>query len=352
MNAARPSINDIAARAGVSKSTVSRVLGGYGSSSSRAAQRVLAAAAELEYRPNSVARSMKTGRTQTLALIVADIENPFFATLTRGFTDAARRGGYDVLVSNTDENIELEIDAVRVMLEKRVDAVAVAPASRRTFDHLSVSAMKGVPLVLVDRAIPELPYDTVLVDSRGAAQAATEMLIARGHRRIAILTGASREEVASARNRYSAMKTPLRDRVNGYRAALRKAGIEYTADYLAVGDFRRIAGATLAAELLALPHPPTAIFALDSVLAAGAFEALMTAGLSLPADLSLLSFDDTDWATLVQPRLSVVAQPVYQIGELAAERLIGRLAGDASRGRAFTLPATLIERESVATIAA
>lgn len=351
MTGARPSITDIAALAGVSKSTVARVLGDYGSSSTRASRRVLDAAAELGYRPNSIARSMKTGRTQTLALIVADIENPFFATLTRGFTDAARRSGYDVLISNSDEDIDREIDAVRVMLEKRVDALAVAPASRLSFAHLSAANAGGLPIVLVDRSIPDLSYDTVLLDSRKAAQSATEMLIARGHERIAILTGASDAELAAARNRYSAMKTPLRDRVNGYRAALRRAGIEFRPDYLAVGDFRRIAGAALVIELMNLPEPPTAVFALDSVLVAGAFEALMTAGYSLPSDVSLLSFDDTDWATLVRPRLSVVAQPVYQIGELAAQRAISRLDGDRSAGRMYKLPATLIERESVADLA-
>jgi LacI family transcriptional regulator len=345
-----PTVRDIAAAAGLSTATAARALGGYGAVSEQTRVRVEAAAERLGYRANGLARSMITGTTNTLALVIADIENPFFARACRGFTDTARAEGYEVIVANTDENVDAERTAVKVLLEKRIDGLAVAAASRVSFDHLEGARMSGVQVVLLDRHIPGLAVDSVLVDSRAAAATAVGHLIEQGHRRIGLVTGASPEEVARGGGRYGKhLMSTGKDRINGYRNALRHAGIEANPDYLKLGDFHREAAGLMARELRAAPVPPTAIFTTDAVITLGVLEALQTDGVALPDQVSLVGFDDPDWAVVVRPSLTVVAQPAYQLGALAARRVIARIRGDQSRPRRHLLPTSLVVRESVAT---
>jgi len=342
-----PTVRDIAAAAGVSKATAARALGGYGLVSEAARQQVLETAERLGYRANTVARSMITGTTNTLALIVADIENPFFARAARGFTDTARREGYEVIVANTDEDVDAERAAVKVLLEKRVDGLVVAAASRLSFDHLEAAQSAGVQVVLLDRHIPGLAADSVLVDSRAAARSAVNHLIELGHERIALVTGASPEEIARGTGGYSRhLMSTGRDRIDGYRQALRDAGIELVPEYLKLGDFHREAAGELARELLAATPRPSAIFTTDAVITLGVLEALQRGGVAIPDDVSLIGFDDPDWTVVVHPRLTVVAQPAYDLGALAAQRVILRIRGDESKPRRHRLPTELVVRES------
>ena len=340
-------IHDVARVAGVSRSTASRALAGYGAVSADAAERVLAAAAELGYRANGVARSMKTGRTNTIGAVLADIENVFFAGALRGFTDVARGNGFQVILSNTDEDPVAEEAAVRVFQERRVDGMVVTPASLDESGHLRAANASGLPIVLLDRRIPGLAVDVVQIDNVKAGREATERLIAAGHNQIAMLTGVTHLDGPDAAGRLVHGTSTSRDRFEGYRQALTAAGIPVRPDYVRTGDFH-LAGARQVAEvLLRLRDRPTAVFATDSTNALGVLLALRDVGLAAPRDVSVVAFDDADWADVVQPGLSVMAQPVYEMGRLAANRLVARVRGEQLRPKRHVVPTQWLARESV-----
>ncbi|MBZ4016668.1 LacI family DNA-binding transcriptional regulator [Streptomyces purpurogeneiscleroticus] len=347
--AGRPAtLPDVAREAGVSRSTASRALAGYGSVSPDARERVRAAAEKLGYRANQLARSMITGRTHTLGAIVADIQNPFFAGVTRGITDAARAAGYQVLLANTDEDVAAERAAVKMLRDKHVDGLIVAPAATTETAHLAAAHAAGCPVVLLDRQAPGLPADSVTVDNHGAAQDAVRRLLAAGHRRIALvsLLGTAPADGAGAASS-DPVSTGL-ERIEGYRTALREAGLTDTDTYLRTGTFHREDPADLTAELLSLPEPPTAVFATDSMIALGVLSAARDHGLRVPEHLSVVTFDDTDWARAVRPRISVVAQPVQELGARAVHSLVSRIEGTTHAPEHIVLDTEFITRESIA----
>src|SRR3954470_1522839 len=192
-------VADVAKAAHVSKAQAARALGNYGAVSDDVRERVLAAAEELEYRPNELARSMNTGKSHTIGVVVGDIENPHFGLATRGITDTAKRSGYNVILVNTDEERAAEVDAVGVLLDKRVDGLIVAPASSTETQHLQRVYETGSPLVLLDRkAANGLAAVTVAVDMAGISHEATRMLINSGHRRIAFISTLKSDSPLSA----------------------------------------------------------------------------------------------------------------------------------------------------------
>lgn len=346
-------IPDVARHAGVSTATAARALGGYGSVSPATREKVAAASLALGYRANSLARSMITGSTHTLGVVLADIENPFFYRALRGITDVARSKGFDVLLANTDENLDAERNALTVLAERRVDGLIVCPAEAEDASHLSALIESGVPIVLLDRQIRGLRVDSVGIDNRRAAKRATQSLIDLGHRRVAALTGGNPVMAESYRRR--GMKGVERLTVTtaglrgaGYRDAMVGAGLELRPEYISVGGFRREEAAASTAELLRLPEPPTAILAFDSILALGALTAIRDLGVRCPQDVSLLGFDDADWSEVVSPALSVVSQPVYEIGANACELLLSRVNGSDARPVHHRLKTTIIQRGSTA----
>ncbi len=343
-------IHDVALRAGLSPATAARALGGYGPVNPTTAARVRAAAEELGYRANAVARSMITGRTMTLGVVVGDIENEFFSRLVRGCTDVVRASGYDVLLVNTDEQAAREQSAVRLLLERRVDGLLVAPASTHDGAHLREARDSGSSVVLVDRKVRRSGLDTVLVDGTGAARAAVGHLVAAGHRRIGVVTGdgvgVGGETGALDPQRASISTTT--DRLVGYQQALADGGLPVEPELVRGGDFHVTSARERAADLLGPRTRPSAVFATDSLLALGVLLALRDLGLRCPDDVSLVTFDDPPWASVVRPRLSVMAQPAYDLGATAAHRLLARLGGEEGRARTVTLPATWHGRDSVA----
>lgn len=258
-------IPDVAREAGVSRSTASRALADYGSVSPETRERVQAAATRLGYRPNQLARSMITGRTHTLGVVVADIQNPFFAGVTRGITDTARAAGYQVLLANTDEDHAQERSAVKMLRDKHVDGVIIAPASPSSTAHLAALREDRCPLVLLDREVPSLSTDTVTVDNRGAAEDAVRRLLEAGHRRIGMVTlGGSGEHWPGPEGAEPPAQVSTGvERVKGFRAALHAAGLKDPDTYVRLGVHGQ-EPAALAAELLGLPSrrplssPPTA----------------------------------------------------------------------------------------------
>jgi LacI family transcriptional regulator len=339
-------IHDVAKAAGVSTATAARALGGYGHVSQRSRDRVQAAAQELGYRPNELARSMVTGRTTSLGLIVADIENPFFAAITRAVGDAARQRGYEVLLANTDEDLASEERATQLFLDKRVDGLIVAPASSRNIDHLRAARDAGGHLVTIDRRVRGMAVDSVTIHNRLAAALAVNRLVEEGHTRIGYLTGTVDDAEAPSRR-----ITTGDERILGYREALQEAGLD-AETYVRAGNLTRSDAVRTTLDLLDMAEPPTAMLAPDSVLTLGVLQAARQRNLSIPHELSVVGFDDTDWAEVVTPPLSVISQPVYEMGQRAVAMLLDRIDGAAGRERHVRLRARLIERESIGPVPA
>ncbi|MHB1930428.1 MAG: LacI family DNA-binding transcriptional regulator, partial [Acidimicrobiales bacterium] len=343
-----PTIPQVAERAGVSRATAGRVLGGYGVASADARARVLEAAAALGYQANGLARSMVTGRTDTIGLVIADIDNPFFSRLTRSFCDVCHREGFRVVITNTDEDPERERDAFRVLRERRVDGIAIAPAQPSDLRHVTTAGRQGVPLVLVDRGSARVGADSVVVDNFAAARETVRYLTGRGHRRIAVFgTNDLPEGADLARQQVDPRYGSYQDRLVGYAVGLAEAGLEVRPEYICRRGADRETAHDHVDRLFALEQPPSAVFVGDGAVTLWVAERLQALGIRWPDDVSLVGFDDVDWAAVVRPRLTVVAQPVAEMGQLAATSLIERVRGDTRRARHHVLPTHLIERESV-----
>jgi len=280
---------------------------------------------------------MITGRSHTIGLIVADIENPFFARTARGIADVAHAAGFEVLLTNSDEDPATERAAVRVLFEKRVDGLIVAPASSDEGLHLSELSALGVPVVLIDRAAPGVDADAVVVDNEQAAAHAVEHLVSLGHRRISLLTS-------------QGLIHTNQMRLAGYLGALRAAGLPIDDRLVRMAEYTREAAVAETMAVLSLDDPATAIFTTDNLMSLGAFEGTQRSGRRVPEEVSLVGFDDLEWTTIVRPRLTVVAQPLYDLGRAAAERLMARINGDESPPSRFTLKTSFIVRESTGPV--
>jgi LacI family transcriptional regulator len=350
----RPTLGDVAAAAGVARATAARALGGYGTVRESTRTQVWAAARDLGYLPNRVARSMVTGRTNTLGFVSADLGNPFFAGTMRGILDVSRAAGYEVVIADSQEEPELERRIVQVLHEHRVDGLLVAPTQYQEGKHLMALLDEATPVVLLDRSVRGVPADSVLVDNVRAAREGVEGLIELGHRRIGLVTTdlppdrpvERLEEVALDPTHAS---TPEARSV-GWLAALRNAGLEVDPALIGIAsEYTREHARQAAAGLLADgPGRPTALLAVDNIYTLGAFEAIQASGLDFPGQVSMLGFDDVEWTTIVRPRLSVIAQPAYDIGATAARRLLARLSGEQTAPQVLFLKTTLIERDSTA----
>jgi LacI family transcriptional regulator len=339
---AQPTIDDVAQAAGVSRATAARVLGGYGYVGVDTRKKVFDAAKRLAYQPNQLARSMATGRSKTIGVVIADIENLYFARAIRAITDAASAKGFAVILSTTDEDIALEREAVRVLLSKRVDGLIVSPTSSVDVDHLVRARDTGCPIVLLDRRVPMLNADTFAIDNYGAAHQAVALLIAQGHHRIALVSN------APSHGEKEYLISSVRERIDGYRAALHDSNVEIDSNLVVLGGWNIAKLAEKVRTLFDSTDHPTAVLATDSSVALVLLNAFRELNLSIPDDVSLISFDDADWTAAVTPPLTVVSQPIRELATAATEDLIARLMGQASdTGRETLLPATLIERDSV-----
>lgn len=334
-----PTIKDVARVAGVAPITASRVINDSGYVSDKTRQRVEAAIEELGYVPNRVARSLRSKQTNTLALVLTDITNPFWTTIARGVEDVASQEGFSVILCNTDESEAKEHSYVQVLLQKQVDGFLLVPANS-TSRSIGLIQKQGVPLVVLDRTVPA-PVDTVKSDSVDGAYRLTWHLLEQGYRHIAMLSGP--REVSTAV-----------DRVKGYRQALANWATAHhnvverpQAPSVIYGEFTQQDGYAMMQQLLKMASPPTAVFAANNFIAIGAFRALREAGLRVPEDIALVAFDDLPLTFMLAPFLTVAAQPVYDMGRRAAQLLLRRLA-ESDRGPAqeILLPVDIIVRRS------
>jgi LacI family transcriptional regulator len=325
-------IKHVAARAGVSFTTVSHVLNGTRRVSDSARERVERAISEMGYAPSAVARALKMSETRILGVLVPNITNPFFAELTRGIEDCCRRTDYSVFLCNSDDDPVRQSRYLQTLLERRVDGLLLAAAAGEASVLAERLASTHVPTVVVDRVITGLAADLVRVDHQAGARVAVEHLLSLGHRKIACLAGPSMFAVSRAR-------------VEGWREAMAAAQIPIDPAWLLEGDFSAAAGHELAHRLLARGGI-TAIFASNDLLAIGALRAAAELGIPVPSRLSVIGFDGIDLGAYSYPALTTVGHPIRAMGEKAAEVLIERIGAGPATSREVVLDARLLMRES------
>lgn len=325
----RATIRDVAQLAGVGTMTVSRVASGRGYVSPKMRQRVEAAIAELGYVPNQQARGLRSSRTGTLGLIVSDITNPYFTTLARGVEDAARPHGSLLLLASSDEREADEVRCMTLLVEKGVDGVILVPSHAGT-RALEIARTQGIPCLVVDRRGPH-DVDCVRCDSQTGAGELAQHLLHHGHRDAVILAA---EDGVSTSD----------DRVAGFLAAFRGSGRGVG---VLRGDMTIEAGEALAQTALREFDDATCLFAVNNFLAIGALRALQARGLGVPADMSVVGFDDLPSSMLAFPFLTVMHQPAREMGVLAGERLLARIGEPDLPPEEKLLPTTLVERSSV-----
>ncbi|HEY3312441.1 MAG TPA: LacI family DNA-binding transcriptional regulator [Anaerolineales bacterium] len=327
-------IHDVARRAGVASITASRVINNSGYASQKTRELVLAAAREMGYIPNRLASSLRSRRTNVLALVLTDITNPFFTVAARGVEDAANQAGYTVIFCNTDEDQDKERKYVEILMQNRVDGVILVPSDS---DSTSVEFLQqnGVQVVVIDRHVSNKKVDQVRCDSVGGAYQLTRLLTSLGHKRIALLNGP--ENVSTAA-----------DRLLGYTQAIREAGsILPEQGLIFSGNFTRASGYEMTQKVLSMRVRPTALFAANNFIALGALQALQEARLRVPEDMAVVAFDDLPESLVTSPFLTAAAQPVYEMAARATEILIRRLAGEnPAEFEELIFPTKLILRRS------
>lgn len=330
-------LRQVAAAAGVHPATASRALNPEtrGLVNDDTAKRVLDVAAALGYRPNSIARGLKTNRSYTVGVVVPDLRNPLFPPIARGIEERLEPAGYTSLLANTDNDLDRERLSFSALGARRVDGYITATA-RREHPLLHEIAGAGHPVVLVNRATDDESLPSVVADDRDGMRQAVEHLVELGHRRIAHLSGSLELSTGAGRLR-------------GFTEALSGLGLEADPALTPVARaYTEAEGARVTRELLAATEGVTAIVAGNDLLALGCLDALRDAGLECPRDVSLVGFNDMDWLDRLSPPLTTVHVPHYRLGAEAAGLLLDRLAGRESAPRHLVLPCHLVVRGSTA----
>ncbi len=324
------SIKNVAEAAGVSTATVSRVLSNGQHVRPEVRERVLAEVERLGYRPNLVARNLRSQQSNMIGLIVSDIRNPFFTAISRAVEDTAYEQGFSVFLCNMDENPEKEMIYLNLMKDLNVAGIIFSP-TRQTIANFNTAHLP-FPTVVVDRFIPGGDVDAVLLDNIDAGYRLTTHLIENGYRRIAALCGET--------------STTGRERQIGYEKALRAHDLVPATELVKYIQPRIEVGYATALKMLATANPPDAFFTTNSLLAAGTLQAIQERNLTIPDDIALVAFDETIWASLVQPAITLIAQPTYDIGKTATELLLQRVAEPSRVTRQVILKGQLLVRGS------
>jgi LacI family transcriptional regulator len=325
-------ITDVARHAGVSPATVSRVLNELSTVDAELAERVRGSMRELGYEPNRAARALRSQRARVWGVIISDIENPFFTGMVRGIEDVASDAGHSIVLCNSDGDTAKERQYVSVAIAEQMAGVIVTPASETETDLTPLTA-RGTEVVCVDRTPLQPDVDAVLLNNREGARRATAHLIEQGYSRIGFIGGP--EDVTTARERRA-----------GFRAAHETAKRRVHASYEVEGDFRRDGGYRAMEQLLRKNRKPDAVFVANNMMTVGAIEYLDRHDIRLATDIGFVAYDEQPWTQLVRPRITVVAQPVYEIGRRAAELLLGRLRDPATPRATVVLDPELRVRES------
>jgi LacI family transcriptional regulator len=325
----RVTINDVALLAEVSKTTVSHVLSGKRPVALATRGRVEQAISQLGYRPDGLARSLRTRRTHMVALLIPDITNPFYPLLARGLDDGTK-GSYRTFICNTDGRADRELDFLEEVSDRRADGIVLDSFTTNP-GRVASLVPQGIPVVQIGTTVVEDPgFDTVHSDDTDGAFAAVTHLLERGHRRVGMIQGPPGG--GGQRN-------------DGYLRALQAAGLPHDPRLIESGEWTRSGGLRAARKLLDSPERPTAIFCANDLMALGAMSAAAEAGLEVPRDLALVGFDDIDAAAMVAPALTTVSNLAYETGLLAGVLLRERMTGRyVDQPRTVTLPCRLVVR--------
>jgi len=330
-------ISDIAREAGVAKSTVSKVLSGVASVSQNTRERVLEVARRLNYHPSVVAQSLKSKKTRAIGLVLPNIMNPFFLYILKGVEDAAIENGYIVVFCESDNKKNKESLYFQIFEERWVDGVIFSGVEDDSEEEKYIKSLheKGIPVVLIDREIEGYFTNAVLIDNKGAAFTATTYLLELGHRRIASIVGPQNIKI-------------FVKRLEGYKVALSKYGVDFDPRMVVEGDLSVESGAAAIQKLMAEGLRFTAVFASNDLMAIGAMKELQRIGIKIPRDISIVGFDDIPLAALVTPSLTTVSQPAYEMGMEAVNLIKKNIESGKAIESKIILPTKLVVRESVA----
>jgi LacI family transcriptional regulator len=316
----------------VSIATVSHVINETRFVSEELRARVYQAMKELDYRPNVIARSLRRKRTQNIGMIIPDISYPFLAEVARGVEDIGFQLGYNVVLCDSNGELEKEAYCIELCQGKQVDGI-VFVAAGESANHVQSLIEQGMPVILVDRDLTEIEVDMVIADNVESGYQATEYLIQSGHRRIGCITGPRKLCISNKR-------------VDGYRQALERYDLPLCDKLLVHGNFRCRGGYEAMKELLALNEPPTAVFACNDLMAMGAICAASERRLRMPQDVAIIGCDDIALASFTNPSLTTIAQPKHEMGALAVKLLVERIEDKDSPPTKQILPTELVIRDS------
>jgi LacI family repressor for deo operon, udp, cdd, tsx, nupC, and nupG len=327
------SIKDVARIAGVSTATVSRTLAEPEKVTTETRRKVEAAIQRIGYVRNALARSFRMQSTQTILVLLPDIGNPFYSLIIQGLEEVAQRHHYRLLIGDTQNQAEREQEYLQSVQQRQVDGVI-------SFGHTlpiipEFKDGKRIPVVMACEYLHDRAVSSISIDNIAAAEVATEHLLELGHRRIAFINGPAH--------------TPLsQDRLRGYRNALRRAAVAYDKKLLCRGDFSLASGEVAAQAILDNDIAFTAIFAANDAMAIGAIKVLRARGLCVPEDVSVIGFDDIEFAQYVEPPLTTIHQPRREIGRAAMQKMIAKLANKNEKVGQVVLMHELILRSSTA----
>ena len=327
-----PTSHDVAKQAGVSVATVSRVLNDSPHVSPSVRRKVLRAVKALNFQPNRTAQRLRAKQSKVIGLIISDIQNPFFTSVVRGIEDTAYANGYSLVLCNSDEDFEKEKLYINVMRAEAVAGVIIA-STLESNPLISDLRNHKIPVVAVDRRITNQKIDSVFVANARGAFAAVSHLIELGHRKIGFV-GLPWSCV------------PGKERFEGYQHALREKGLAVSRRLIRIGDAKQPSGYACTLELLKSQSSMTALFVANNLMTLGALDAIRARGLKIPDQISIVGFDDMPWAPLLQPPLTAVAQPTYELGRKAGELLLERLQNPHKPVANVQLDTTLIVRGS------
>lgn len=326
-------IMDVARLAGVSRTTVSRVLNDSPLVDKETRKRVFAAMKELDYQPSLAARNLRKQETKLIAVLIPNISNLFFASLLEGMEGVAAQNGYNIILCNTWDDPERELRYIRMLENKQVDGV-ILTALRNPMERV-LPYLKYGPIVFASEYLEDDALPAVTIDNAAASRKAVGHLIALGRQKVAFINGPERFILCG-------------DRRKGYVQALEEHGLPVRSEWMRQSDFTIVGGFRSAQELFALPSPPTAVFAANDEMAIGAIQAIQQLGLQVPEDVAVVGFDDNPMATVVKPSLSTIGQPVHRMGAEVIKLLLACLEDKEriARPRRIVLETNLIIRES------
>jgi len=307
-------IKDVANRAGVSATTVSAYLNKSAPVKKATAEKIEKAIKELGYKPNLIARSLRQKKTNTVGLIVGNILSHFYTVIAKTVEDTARKYGFSTILCNGDDDPEKELEYIKVLESSRVEGIILTPTGKNR-DYINELIESGMKIVLIDRLVDGVECNAVVVDNENGSYKAVKHLIEQGYKKIGIING-------------SVDLTTGKERLDGYLRALKEANLPENEDLIKIGDFKKETGVNLSKELLEGKNIPDAIFSANLEITKGVLTTIKQMGLKMPEDIGLVSFDDSDLTQLFNSPITVISQPVYEIGSTAMEIMINEIKSD------------------------